>query len=89
MGNFQRTRLAFSQANLAAWLKRIEGQVFEFIQMAEGEEPFTHVPRYRPLPACAYLQSAKIGGTRLNVAANVAEAMAVRTVRVAQDLNAR
>ena len=89
VGNFKRARLAFSQANLAAWLKRIESQVFKFIQMAKGEEPVTHVPCHRPLPACAYLQSAKIGGTRLDVAADVAESMAVWTVRVAQGLNVR
>lgn len=89
MGNFQRARLPFSQADLAAGLKRIEGQVFEFIQMAEREEPVTHVPHHCPLPACAYLQSAKIWGTRLDIAADVAESMAVRTVRVAQGLNVR
>ena len=54
-------RVELAQADLAARLKRIEGQVFEFIQMAEREKPVTHVPRHRPLPACAYLQSAKIG----------------------------
>ncbi len=88
-GAFQRCGLQFAQSLATARVEGLEGQIAQFVEVAEREQTLAHLDRHIPAAAVADFDAPEIGVTKRKVAAQVAYTAAQRAVRVAGQITCR